>query len=335
MKIHTRVCDLLGIEIPIVQAPIGPAATAELAAAVSNAGGLGQIAGSTLDLDSLRARLRQARELTNKPLAVNFILEFPLDDALAVCLDEGVRIFSLFWGVSGKVNERIKKAGGTVLQVVGSAADARLAADSGADILVAQGVEAGGHVWGQVSSLVLIPIVADAVPALPVIAAGGIADGRGLAAALALGASGAWLGTRFLLSHEAGAHQRYKAALIAARETDTIYSTLFDVGWPGAPARSLVNDTVRAWQAAGSPPSGARPGEGETIAWNGQTPLPRYFVDIPWATTTGAVDEMCMYAGQGVGLISTVQPAGEIVRDLVEEAQAALRRSGQHFVADA
>ena len=131
---------------------------------------------------------------------------------------------------------------------------------------MAQGLEAGGHVWGQVATLPLVPRVVDAVAPAPVVAAGGIADGRGLAAALALGAAGVWLGTRFIASQEADAHAVYKEMVLRADETETVYSSLFDGGWPNAPHRTLRNSTLRQWEAGGSPPSGARPSEGEVIA---------------------------------------------------------------------
>ena len=148
---------------------------------------------------------------------------------------------------------------------------------------MAQGWEAGGHVWGEVSTLALVPRVVDAVAPLPVVAAGGIADGRGLAAVLALGAGAAWMGTRFLLAEEAATHPVYREAVIAADETATAYSSLFDVGWPDAPLRALRNSTWEAWRAAGEPPPGARPGEGEIVATGEDgRDIARYCNDAPW-----------------------------------------------------
>ncbi|MGO8079612.1 NAD(P)H-dependent flavin oxidoreductase [Rhizobium leguminosarum] len=163
--------------------------------------------------------------------------------------------------------DRAKAAGALVVHTVGTPEEARRSIDLGVDILVAQGNEAGGHVWSRLSTMV--SLVADVAGKVPVLAAGGIADGRGLAAALMLGASGVWIGTRFLASTEAACHADYKRRLIEAAASETIETTLFDGGWPDAPSRVLRNRAVEAWAAAGRPKSGSRPGEGEEI---GRTP---------------------------------------------------------------
>jgi NAD(P)H-dependent flavin oxidoreductase YrpB (nitropropane dioxygenase family) len=177
----------------------------------------------------------------------------------------------------------------------------------------------------------LIPAVVDAISPTPVVAAGGIADGRGLAAALALGAAGAWIGTRFLASEEAPINERYRKRLLQANENDTVFlENLFDVGWPDAPHRTLRNKTVEAWEAAGRPPTGQRPGEGEAI---GSSPVSgqvvRYQSHTPGASTEGDIEAMSLWAGQSVGLVSTVRPAGEIVREICSQAHSILRRLGQ------
>src|SRR5262249_27879143 len=188
--------------------------------------------------------------------------------------------------------------------------------------------EAGGHVRGDVATLPLVPAVVDAVAPVPVVAAGGIADGRGLAAALALGAGGAWIGTRFLASEEAAIHPRYRERLLQANENDTVYlQDLFDVRWPDAPHRTLRNKTVAAWEAAGRPASGGRPGEGEVIATSRSVgPIVRYQSYTPGADAEGDIDALSLWAGQSVGLVRKVQPAGEIVREIAEEAGSVLRR---------
>jgi nitronate monooxygenase len=212
------------------------------------------------------------------------------------------------------------------MHTVGSAAEARRVSDAGVDIIVAQGWEAGGHVWGTVATLPLVPLVADAVAPKPVVAAGGIADGRGLAAALMLGAAGVWVGTRFLASEEASAHATYKERVLEAEETDTVYSTVFNGGWPHkAPHRTVRNETVIRWETAGSPPSGQRPGEGEVIAsWPDGSPVTRYESTYPFPGITGDVDALALYTGQSAGLVSRIQPAAEIVREMAEEAARAL-----------
>ncbi len=213
------------------------------------------------------------------------------------------------------------------MHTVGSAADARSAVDAGVDVVIAQGWEAGGHVRGTVASMPLIPAVVDAVAPAPVVAAGGIADGRGLAAALALGAAGVWIGTRFLASDEAAIHPRYRERLLQAVETDTVYTeNLFDVRWPNAPHRTLRNQTVEAWEAAGRPRSGERPGEGDVIGTSRSGgPIVRYQSYTPGADAEGEIDAMSLWAGQGVGLVRKTQPAGEIVREIVEQARSIMR----------
>jgi nitronate monooxygenase len=164
-----------------------------------------------------------------------------------------------------------------------------------------------------------------------VVAAGGIADGRGLAAVLALGASGAWIGTRFLASLEAAIHPHYRDRLLRASENDTVFlEELFDVGWRNAPHRVLRNKTIDEWEAAGRPPSGARPGEGEVIASSRLAgEIVRYQSFTPGADVEGDIDALSMWAGQSVGLISQVKPAGEIVREIVEQAQRTMHRLAQ------
>src|SRR5919112_5079519 len=205
MNLHfdTGFCRLVGIDLPIVQAPVGGITTPALAAAVSEAGGLGTLSITWRDPSTLRALLRDTRSRTAKPFAVNLVLEWDPAERLAIALEEGVPIVSFFWGDPTPWVDQVHAAGGLVLHTVASAQEARRARDAGVDAVVAQGWEAGGHVWGEVSTLALVPRVVDAVAPLPVAAAGGIANGRGLVAALALGAQAAVLGTRFLASTEA------------------------------------------------------------------------------------------------------------------------------------
>ena len=278
----------------------------------------------------MRRQIRETRALTPRPFAVNLVLEFLQEERLTVCLDEGVPIISFFWRDPASLVPRAKAGGALVLHTVGSADDAKRAVDCGVDIVVAQGWEAGGHVRGMVATVPLVPTVVDAVRPTPVVAAGGIADGRGLAAVLALGAAGAWIGTRFLASHEAVIHRRYQELLLRARETDTIYlDNLFDVRWPNAPHRTLRNKTVEAWEAAGRPASGQRPGEGEVIATSRSSgPIVRYQSYTPGPDVEGDIDALSLWAGQSVGLVSKLQPAGEIVREIAEEARLILRQVG-------
>jgi nitronate monooxygenase len=251
---------------------------------------------------------------------------------LEVCLEEGVPVVSFFWGDPSPFLGRVHEAGAVAMLTVGSADDARIAVDQGVDILVAQGWEAGGHVIGSVATLPLVPSVVDAAGGKPVVAAGGVADGRGLAAVLALGAAGAWVGTRFVASEEALAHAEYKERVVRARATDTVHTTLFNVGWDNAPHRVLRNSTIAAWEDAGSPAAG-RPGEGEVVARlpDGTQAL-RYSDYEPAADMAGEVEALAHYAGQSAGLVAGVQPAGDIIRQMADEA-ARVSRAVQDAVA--
>lgn len=325
---QTALCKRLGIELPIIQAPMGGAVGPPLAAAVSNAGGLGMLVPWRADVDTVRRQIREMRALTARPFGVNLVLEFPQEERLAVCLDERVPVISFFWRDPSSLVPLAKAGGAIVMHTVGSAADAKQAISCGVDIVIAQGWEAGGHVRGTVATMPLIPAVVDAVSPAPVVAAGGIADGRGLAAALALGASGAWIGTRFLASHEAAIHSRYRERLLQANENDTVYlENFFDIRWPNASHRTLRNKTIEVWEAAGRPPTGKRPGEGEVIGKSRSIgPIVRYQSYTPGADADGDIDAMALWAGQSVGLVSTVQSAGEIVRQIADEADAIIRR---------
>ena len=324
---RTSLTEMLGLDHPIVQAPIGGLSNPKLAAAVSNAGGLGTIAMTWTEPEVMRARIRETRSLTDRPFGVNLILEWPQEERVEVALEEGVRVLSFFWGDPAPHLDRIHEAGAIVMLTVGTAAEAERAVDAGVDVIVAQGWEAGGHVWGNVATLPLVASVTAAVPSRPVIAAGGIADGRGLAAVLALGAAGAWLGTRFAASVEAGAHPDYLDRLIAARESDTVYGVPFDIGWPDAPHRVLRNATVAAWEAAGRPRAGTRPGEGDVVARDADgESIQRYSSAAPRADVVGDMDAYSLWAGQSAGLIHDVRPAAEIVRTIAADADAILRR---------
>lgn len=329
---RTLLTERLGIDAPIIQAAIGAATCPPLAAAVSNAGGLGMLALTGDDDVTVRRLIHETRALTGRPFGVNLVLgwpDWPHEECLAVCLDEGVPIVSFFWGDPAPFVARAHEAGVTVLHQVGSVEEAQHAVAGGVDIVVAQGWGAGGHVRGTVATLPLVRAVVDAVKPTPVVAAGGIADGSGLAAVLALGASGAWIGTRFLTSEEAAIHPGYRELVLAAKESDTVYTELFDVLWPNAPHPVLRNKTVDGWEAAGRPRSGERPGEDEIVATSPRSQVKRYASVTPAPDHEGDIEAMALWAGQGVGLVKRVQPAAEIVREIAEEAESALRRLAQ------
>lgn len=326
---RTPLCDLVGIEAPVVLAPMGGAVTPTLAAAVSNAGGLGMLPISWSTPGEIAGTVDEIRQRTERPFGVNLGLAWDQHERLEMALAAGVPIVSFFWGDASAVIEKAHDAGAIAFVTVGTAEEARAAVEVGADVVVAQGWEAGGHVWGTVSTLALVPRVVDAVAPIPVVAAGGIADGRGFAAILALGAAGGWIGTRFLSATEAAIHPDYRRRLLAAGEGDTFYGTLFDRGWPDAPHRTLRNSTVEAWEQAGRPASGSRPDEDDEPASRSDgSPINRYASSTPTAAMTGDVEPLPHWAGQGVGLVTREESAAEIVRSLVAEAEEVISKLG-------
>jgi len=330
MSLTTPLCALLDVEYPLVQAPIGSATRPDLAAAVSNAGGLGTLALTWRPPDQAAQFVERTRELTDAPFGVNLVLDdaakaSPTDEHLDAVLEADAPVVSFSFGDASPYVDRVHEADGTVLVTVGSADEAEAAAAAGADAVVAQGWEAGGHIQSDVATLPLVPRVADAVD-VPVIAAGSIADGRGVAAVLAAGADGAWLGTRFLATEEAAIAEAYRERVIESDETATVRSELFDGGWPGMPHRVVRNSTVEAWAEAGHPDPGERPGEGETVAeYPDGTPMERYGDDLPVEGAEGDLEALALYAGQSTGLTDDVQPAGEVVEELVGETEEAIR----------
>src|SRR3984885_9978224 len=291
-------------------------AVPELAAAVSNAGGLGMV---TLTWsDPAGDVVRETAALTDRPFCGNLVLTSDQHRRLDEALEAGLRIVSLFLGDPAGYVERVHDAGGLVLCTVGSAEEARQAVSSGADVIVAQGWEAGGHVGSRIATLPLVPAVVDAVAPVPVIAAGGIGDARGVAAVLALGAQAAWVGTRFLLAEEMPIHEEYRRRLIAAAETDAQrYPNLYSYGWPDSPHRALRNSTADAWEAAGRPQLAQRPGAGDVIAhFASGGGIVRSEPAPPGARAPGDIEATSMWAGQSVALARKSQPAAEIVAEL-------------------
>jgi len=328
--LRTRLCDLLGIEVPILAAPMGaPVTGPELAAAVSNAGGLGVMSFSGWPPPVLRQQIRRLRELTNRPFGVNVLLSgvrlpFPQRDVVAVCIEERVPVLSFFWGDPSPYVADAHAAGMRVLHQVGSVTAARDAVRAGVDVVVAQGGEAGGHVAGQVATMVLVPRVVDAIAPVPVVAAGGIADARGLVAALALGADGVVLGTRLIATPEAQAHPTYKEHVLRATEEETVRTTLFGGGFPRAPHRALRTRFVEEWLSEEARGSEERPDEPiicETTFAGMRLPVPRFAALPPSAEASGDIASMAMLAGQSVGLVQAMKPAGDVVRELVDGAR--------------
>jgi enoyl-[acyl-carrier protein] reductase II len=305
----SRVCELLNIEYPVFQGAMARISDASLASAVSEAGGLGIIAGGTAPADFVRAEVRKAKEQTRKPFGVNIMLlsEFAEDIARMVC-EEGVKVVTTGAGAPGKYMEMWKSYGIKVIPVVPSVAIAKRMVRSGADAVIAEGTESGGHV-GELTTMVLVPQVADAVE-VPVIAAGGIADGRGVAAAFMLGAEAVQVGTRFLSAYECTVHPNYKQKVLNAKDIDTVVT-----GRPtGHPVRILKNKLSRQFMELEA--KAAPPDEYERLGVGA----------LAKAVVQGDMDYGSVMAGQIAALVNKEQSCKEIITQLLSEAEALLSR---------
>ncbi len=321
--LHTRLCELLGITYPVLQAGMGLIARGPLAAAVSEAGGLGVIGAGQLGVDELREEIRVAKARTRRPFGVDILFaQVPdakdsatirytaeIEGQINVVLDERVPVLISGLGNPLGVIPDAHALGMTVLSVVGNVRQARKVVESGVDAVIAQGHEAGGHT-GRIGSVVLVPAVVDAVD-VPVVAAGGFADGRGLVAALALGATGVWMGTRFIASAEATAHANYKRKITTVDEEGTVVSYAHS----GKPCRLLRNNFTAEWERRAAEIK----------------PYPYQFMEVGRpasvrARLEGDIENGSAPAGQVAGIIREVKGAGEIVAEIVSEARAVLAR---------
>jgi NAD(P)H-dependent flavin oxidoreductase YrpB (nitropropane dioxygenase family) len=315
--IHTPICDLLGIRYPLVLGGMAAGHTsAPLVAAVSNAGGLGTMGLSTTSLAEIGRVIGSIRAATKQPFGVNFLLFVMQEPAFAAALEARPPVMAFAWASREQdlraIFVRSREAGSTVMYMASTVPEAARASEAGADVIVAQGCEGGGHV-GTMGTLPLLPMVVDAVAPTPVLAAGGIADGRGLAAALALGAQGALLGTRFLATVESPIHANFKQAILDSDGHDTVATQVIDVArgrvWPGAVERLRRNALVARWAGR----EWAARAEGGAIA-----------ASLQRAVERGDVEEAQPMMGQDAGLIHDLPPAGELVQRIVDEAEAVL-----------
>jgi enoyl-[acyl-carrier protein] reductase II len=316
--LKTPLCDALGIEHPVFLAGMGGVAYAEVCAAVSEAGGLGTLGMAAAQPEDIRREMRAVRERTDKPFGVDLLAALPqtIERAGDILVEEGASVFIAGLGVPGPVVDRFHQAGLQVWSMCGKVQHAVAAEDAGCDVVVAQGTEAGGHT-GRVAGMALIPQIVDAVD-VPVVAAGSIVDGRGLAAALAFGAQGVWMGTRFIASYEAHAAGAYKEAILGAGSADTIVTRCYS----GKPMRVIDNPYVRGWEKRSDE---IRPFPEQAVLSN---------ADGVMNLTLESYEEVdpqrsCLPAGQGSGGIDTLLPAGEIVRQVVADAEAAISRMGR------
>jgi len=310
MALRTRLTELLGIEYPIIQGGMAWTATAELAAAVSNGGGLGIIGAGHMPTEILRDEIRRAKTLTEKPFGVNLMLLTPhIDELVDMVLEEGVAAVTTGAGNPGKYMAGLKERGIKVITVVPSVALARRMESIGADAVIGEGMEAGGHI-GELTTLVLTPQLADAVD-IPVVAAGGIADGRAVAAAFALGAEGVQIGTRFMCAEECTIHPDVKQRILKAKDRDTVvtgYST-------GHPVRVIKNKLTRQLEVLDRE---NKPEELERLG-SGKLAL---------AMKHGDLDMGSVMAGQAAAMVSRIQPAAEMLTEIMAEAESVMRGLG-------
>jgi enoyl-[acyl-carrier protein] reductase II len=317
MALRTRLCGLLGIEVPVIQAGMSIYTSAELAAAVSNAGGLGSLGVWQRSLDDLEHSLRTLNALTDRPFALNHVVPDLDEEAFDRCLRASPAVMAFALDDAGRsLVERVHDAGGLAMQQLSTVAQAERAADNGVDLIVAQGSESGGYAGVEVSTLALLPQVVDAVAPVPVIAAGGIGDGRGVAAALVLGAAGVNLGTRFLATRESAVSEVFRRHIVQSASGDwqqvewqnEVRPNPGTVGY-GTKLRLLVNDFCRRC---------------EEQFRSGTLDVEQVRTDLLHAAMEGRLDELFVSAGQSAGLVRDVPSAGDVVRMLAEETEAAL-----------
>ena len=327
--ISTSITRDFGLATPIVNAGMAMIARPALAAAVCEAGGLGTIGSDINPPHVLRELIRKTRALTKRPFGVDLIGDFVTDEHISVLVEEQVMLAIFFWTLPTSEHVgRLKQAGIKVWMQVGRVAEAERAVALGAEALIVQGAEAGGHNRAEASTMTLFPRIRRRFPGLPLLAAGGIVDGTTMAAALALGADAVWCGSRFLASQEAEAHDAYKDRVLAADVGDTAILSIYGPEWPDQLMRAIVNDGARA--ALGREAEAMKEAEGQVIGstvLNGQTiPLPRYSAILPTPDFDGDIEQVCLTAGQSAGNIDEVLPAGEIVRRMTAEAKSVLHR---------
>lgn len=329
-SLKTKLCDILGIEIPIVQAGMGFVARSELAAAVSNAGGLGIIGAGYLTLDQLREEIRKTRDMTDKPFGVDILfatfgkpstspgMNFFTDEVrnqIEIVFDERVPVLASGLGNPAPVVPQAHDLGIKVISLVGNTKNAKRVAAGGVDVIVAQGYDGGGHT-GRVGTFTLVPAVVDCID-LPVVAAGGMSDGRSLVAALSMGAVGIWMGTRFVASKEAYAHLNYKNKIVEIDDEGTTRTRCFT----GKPCRVIKNDTTAEWENR----------EAEIEPFPLQVlKISEYLGEDPLACSRlhGKIEKGSCSAGQACALIHEIKNAGEIVNDVINEAEIILNKFG-------
>ena len=335
---RTAFTEEYGLDIPVASAGMAFVARAELAAAVSAAGGIGVLGGTAMPPALLEQEIAAVRAATDRALGVNFIPRFCEAEHIDLCAGLRVPVVSFFCDAPERAwVDELHAAGTRVWMQVGAVDEAARAVEMGADVVIVQGIEAGGHNRSTAGTFTLVPAVVDAIAPVPVLAAGGVADGRGVVAAVALGAEGAWIGTRFLASAEADAHRDYKARLVDAGVHDTARHWVFGLDFPDAPVRGLRNRIVIEHEGADRPPpyEGLDPASlpviGTADVFDQTVPLVRYTGLPPTSGATGDLEQMSLLAGESVGLINDLPTAAEITRRLAAEINAAATQIGERL----
>lgn len=308
-------------DIPIWQAPTGSIASVELCAAVSKAGGIGSMGMTWAAAEEGAKKIEAVRQITDKPFMCNFALAF-VPKCLDNVLDAGAPLVCFSWGDAAPYAKRVKSAGAVLGVQVTNVVGMKRAADMGAEFVICQSVEAGGHVQSTTPMNSLLPEILDVARDIPVIAAGGVSTGARISELISMGAAGVMCGTRFVASAESLAHAEYKRMLLEAETDQAVLTMCFQDGWPGAPHRVLRNSTLESWESHGSPKPGERPGEGQLLATNSEgVPIVRYEDTAPRIGMNGEIEAMCCYAGMGVGHIHSILPAAEILLQLWNDAK--------------
>jgi NAD(P)H-dependent flavin oxidoreductase YrpB (nitropropane dioxygenase family) len=328
--LRTRLTEQYGLEVPFASAGMGFVAMPELAA-VSNAGGLGLLGVAPAPPPAMQAMIQAIKQLTSRPFGVDLIIAdtafgpATTTEHIEVCGEEGIKVVVFFWNLPPVAwVDQLHAAGVKVWMQVGSVEGALEAVQIGADAIIAQGSEAGGHNHSRVALFSLVPAIVDAVAPVPVIAAGGIADGRTAAAALALGAEGVCVGTRLVASREGYAHEEYKRRIVVATAADSVRTSIFGPEWPDQPMRVIRNRVVSEWTGRDErtlPPPDSPQFIGHTLVGGQEYPMPKFAAILPTPETSGDFDEMCLAAGESAGLVKEVKPAAEIVHEIMNGAE--------------
>jgi len=339
--LKTRITEQYGLKVPFINAGMAFIATAPLVRAVCEAGGMGMLGAAAMPPDVLQEAIRSVKAVNPACFGVDIIGRFSGIEHIELCVTEKVPVVVFFWDdVPEEWLSRLRKAGSHIWFQVGSVDEAKAAFRRGAQGLVVQGSEAGGHNRAVAATFSLLPAVIDAVPSVPVVAAGGIADGRTVAAALALGADAVWVGTRLLASFEAYAHPQYKDRVVAAGVEDTARHLIFGPEFPDASTRGLRNRIVREWERHDNPPPYMVIPDSETSVigqanvYGQEIPMKRFCGFPPTPEFTGDFEEMSLLAGESVGQTKQLMSAAGIIDEMISGAESVIRKRLGSMVVD-